>query len=201
MTQSGNHNSQSRARAADVPRLAPTGRKGKVRRKSDSASSDSLTKHCVNCGAELTIIDNVPICSSCNTPEVVALATGITRIGVAAVDAILQMDDGTTMIECPGATRYDEVTGEVTEGAEFVDLADGSYQVRVVLRHIFPPNHCKRRVLSPEARGKIRRCQACQDYTVRIRRREGVDFCVPSRKFPHRTKLRTVDDSISHVKK
>ncbi|MDH4034406.1 MAG: hypothetical protein OEV80_11475, partial [candidate division Zixibacteria bacterium] len=43
-----------------------------------------------------------------------------------------------------------------------------------------------------EALGSIRRCQACQDYTVRMRRKEGADFCIPSSKFPHRKTLKSV---------
>jgi hypothetical protein len=57
---------------------------------------------------------------------------------------------------------------------------------------VYAPTHSRRRRIKAEAFGKIRRCAACQDLTVRLRRREGPDFFIPSSKHPGRKKLKSV---------
>lgn len=174
----------------------PNGKAGRVRRKSAPAENSAQTPEqvsevCINCGGPLLFVEETRLCGKCNTAE--------THEMVAALhSAIYRPEDSETQfVECPGASVLDEKTGQVVEGAVFVDHEDGSYEVKIIKRKVFPPSHRKRRMVKREAFGKIRRCQACQDYTVRLRRKEGVDFCVPSKNHPHRKKLKSVD-FISH---
>lgn len=99
-------------------------------------------------------------------------------------------DDEHCLIECPGASLYDPVTDQVIAGVEFSDNEDACKGYRIIDRPIYAPNHKPKRRIKLSAQGKIRRCQACQDYTVRMRRREGPDFFIPSHKHPGRTKLK-----------
>jgi hypothetical protein len=103
-------------------------------------------------------------------------------------------DSEYVLIECPGATLYREGTDEAIAGVEFVDDDDPLLGYRILNKPVHPPTHRRWRRIKKEAIGKIRRCQACQDYTVRMRRKEGVDFFIPSNKYPGRTRLK----SISH---
>ena len=175
-------------------------KKGRVRRKPaevDIAKTAALTIDaelldlCVSCGAKLIFESRARLCPKCNTPETKSYLVTLGK-------ALSEIDqDDSIIIECPGASICDTETGMVNEGAEFIDKADGSYEVKIVSRPVYPPGHTRRKLISPDTFGRVRRCQACQDYTVRQMRREGPDFCAPSSKFPDRTKLRTVTD-VSH---
>ncbi|MEW5994038.1 MAG: hypothetical protein AB1744_06545 [Candidatus Zixiibacteriota bacterium] len=75
---------------------------------------------------------------------------------------------------------------------KWLDPDDPSAGYEIVKHPVYAPNHTKRRRIKREVLGKIRRCQACQDYTVRMRRKEGPDFFIPSSKYPGRKKLKSV---------
>ncbi len=190
----------------------PTGKRGRVRKRAtadnanldDAKNSESpadVSSVCVSCGGELLFIDEARLCPKCNTEASIIMIKELSAV----VMERAELDSG--FIECPGATLFDLKTGEPIEGAVFGDdtaapnsTADGaveSYTVKHVRWPVFPPGHKKRRMIPTEAYGKIRRCRACQDYTVRMRRREGADFCAPSAKFPHRKRLKSVD-LVSH---
>jgi len=176
--------------------VAPSGKCGRVRKRTESdkaeVGKDSPAPDvCVSCGAKLLFVDETRLCATCNTQPIIDLATEFS--------ALVSSDDSSenVIIRCPGASRYNDTTGAVVEGAEFVDDSDGSYRARIVARPLFPSGHTKLRVISRPALGRIRRCQTCQDYTVRLKRKEGADFCVPSRRFPNRKALKSVTD-ISH---
>ena len=139
-------------------------------------------KTCINCGHLLVRKDGVYLCERCN-----ADAEAFTQPFFEPSES-----DGEGFIECPGATLYDPETREVTAGVKFGDNDDSSAGYEIVEHPVFAPNHCKRRKIKREALGKIRRCQACQDYTVRMIRPEGRDFFIPSPKHPGRKKLKAV---------
>ncbi|HSG98934.1 MAG TPA: hypothetical protein VLB27_02725 [candidate division Zixibacteria bacterium] len=180
---------QSRAHSV----AAPQGKRGRVRRRDEeSRQPEAPAEVCVACGGPLLFLDEVRLCPKCNSAASHELAAALSNT------LVIPGDDEQQFIDCPGATLYDERSGLVVEGADFVEHDAGVYEVKLVKRAIFPPGHCRKRVVKREAFGKIRRCQACQDYTVRMRRREGPDFCVPSKKFPHRKKLKPVD-FVSHT--
>lgn len=103
------------------------------------------------------------------------------------------LDDDKIFIECPGATVYDPDSREVIAGIEFIDEDEPTRGYRIVGQQVFAPEHRSRRLIKKEHRFAIRRCQACQDLTVRLMRREGVDFFIPSPKHPRKTKLKSID--------
>lgn len=103
------------------------------------------------------------------------------------------LDGDKIFIECPGATVYEEGTKNVIGGAEFIDDGDPQKGYRIVGQPIFAPEHKSRRLVKKEHLNAIRRCQACQDLTVRLIRREGVDFFIPSPKHPRKTKLKSIE--------
>ncbi len=199
---------KSRQKRAARQTAVPTGQKGRVRRKASTPESqqnlnsehagheERQEQHagatvCVNCGGELLFVDETRLCPKCNSEASVSMIHELSAVILEPAE----MDRG--FIECPGATIFDSETGEPVEGAVFADEDDGSYTVRHAKWPVFPPGHKRRRMIPTEAYGKIRRCRACQDYTVRMRRKEGADFCAPSAKFPHRKRLKTID-LVSH---
>jgi hypothetical protein len=101
--------------------------------------------------------------------------------------------DDKVFIECPGATVYEEGTRNVIAGVEFIDDQDPSKGYKIIDQPVFAPEHKKRRLIKKEHINSIRRCQACQDLTVRLIRREGADFFIPSPKHPKKTKLKSIE--------
>lgn len=73
------------------------------------------------------------------------------------------------VIECPGATLYDVETGAVLQGVKWHDPDDVSMGFEIVGSPILASGHVVRRVIEADNMGKITRCRACQDYTVRMR--------------------------------
>lgn len=139
-------------------------------------------KICINCGMELIQRNGVWLCRKCNSKD----------IELAHVFIEDFEDDGYVFIECPGATLYDKDTGEIIAGVKFTDDDDPLKGYEIIGKPVYAPTHTKKRRIKKEALGKIRRCQGCQDYTVRMRRPEGPDFFVPSYKYPGRKKLKSV---------
>ncbi|MFH2035142.1 MAG: hypothetical protein ABIJ45_01965 [Candidatus Zixiibacteriota bacterium] len=103
------------------------------------------------------------------------------------------LDDNKVFIECPGATVYEEGTRNVIAGVEFIDESDPQKGYRIIDQPVYAPEHRKRRMIKKDHINSIRRCQACQDLTVRLIRREGEDFFIPSPKHPRKTKLKSVE--------
>lgn len=105
------------------------------------------------------------------------------------------LDKNKTFIECPGATVYDPATRKIVAGVAFVDESDPSAGYTIVDHPVYAPEHRKRRLVKKEDRNLIRRCQACQDLTVRLMRREGPDFFIPNPRFPRKKQLKPVQKS------
>ncbi len=199
--------SKSRQKKSATPAI-PNGTRGRVRRKANSASNsqNSATQQeieshesalsnaetvCINCGGDLLFLEEARLCPKCNSEATVTMLSEYAPVIMESAE----MDRG--FIECPGATIFDSETGEPLEGAVFGDNTNEGYKVKHMKWPVFPPGHKKRRMIPTEAFGKIRRCRTCQDYTVRMRRKEGADFCAPSSKFPRRKRLKSVD-LVSH---
>jgi hypothetical protein len=138
-------------------------------------------KKCINCGRDLVERADVWVCDHCNT-EITEF-----RVFTEPADS-----EEYAFIQCPGATLYEPGTTEVAQGVQFVDDNDPSKGYRIIGRPVYAPTHTKLRRIKKDVVGKIRRCQGCQDYTVRMRRPEGPDFFIPSPKYPGRKKLKTV---------
>ena len=137
---------------------------------------------CINCGQQLIQRAGILICLRCNSDV----------LSVSEIFIEPPENDDYTFIECPGATLFKESSNEVEAGVRFVDDDDPLKGYEIIDHPVYAPNHKKKRRIKAEAYGKIRRCQACQDLTIRMRRREGPDFFVPSSKHPGRKKLKPV---------
>lgn len=140
-------------------------------------------KRCINCGRPLYRQQGIWLCVKCNSRDIDAA-----RIFIEEKES-----DDSVFIECPGATLYEPGTHNVLAGVKFHDNDDPFKGYKIIDKPVYAPNHTRRRRIKREALGRIRRCQACQDYTVRMQRKEGPDFFIPSSKFPHRTKLKSVE--------
>ena len=139
-------------------------------------------KRCINCGRPLYQQQGIWLCVKCNSRDIDAARIFIDE----------KESDDTVFIECPGATLYEPGTHNVIAGVKFHDNDDPFKGYKIIDKPVYAPNHTRRRRIKREALGRIRRCQACQDYTIRMQRKEGPDFFIPSSKFPHRTKLKSV---------
>ena len=106
-----------------------------------------------HCGRTLTIQGGVEICLACNQ---MAFPTEV-------------VEQEKVVIECPGVTLYDVESGDVLQGVRWLDPADPAKGYELVGQPLYAPNHRARRLILPDQAGKITRCQACQDYTVRMR--------------------------------
>jgi len=140
-------------------------------------------KKCIGCGRALFKCEGVWLCPRCNRQAV--------EVSDVFIDHVEEAGEY-IFIECPGATLYAPGTHDVIAGVRFHDDDDPLKGHRIVDHPVYAPNHNRKRRIKREALGKIRRCQACQDYTVRMRRKEGPDFFIPSSKHPDRQKLRSV---------
>jgi len=145
---------------------------------------------CVNCGRPLVQRKGALVCLQCN-PEHLEYSEIFNDQPESNGGA--GNEDDYIFIDCPGASLYQPGTDIVVAGAKFNDEKDPAKGFSIVKEPVYAPTHSKRRRIKREAAGKIRRCQGCQDYTVRMRRPEGPDFFIPSHKHPHRTKLKTVE--------
>ncbi len=90
-------------------------------------------------------------------------------------------DDNRVLIECPGASLYKPGTDEVARGVSFRDADDPSRGYDIIGSPVYGPRHVRYRWVKKEDLHLIRRCQSCQDYTVRMRRKEGPDLYIPGR--------------------
>jgi len=144
---------------------------------------DKPRRQCINCGRELVRQKGAWVCINCNPNAIDTSSIFVDDVP----------DEEYVFIECPGATLYDEHTNEVIEGVKFNDDNDATRGHEIVRSQIFAPNHKKRRRIRREALGKIRRCRACQDYTIRMRRPEGRDFFIPSHKHPNKKQLKPME--------
>ncbi len=143
----------------------------------------STDQTCINCGQPLTKKNGVRLCVRCNSETIDS-----SQIFIESSD-----EDDWVFIECHGATLYEEGTNDIKAGVKFNDDDDITKGHQIIEHPVYAPAHNKRRRVKREALGNIRRCQACQDYTVRMRRPEGADFYIPSNKHPNRKKLKSVN--------
>jgi hypothetical protein len=73
------------------------------------------------------------------------------------------------LIDCPGASVYDESNTEVVRGVKWNDQNDFSNGYTIVGTPVFAPGHKPKRMVPKDKAKNIGRCQACQDFTVRMR--------------------------------
>lgn len=148
----------------------------------NNTQTEAPQKKCINCHRLLVKKNNAWLCPQCN-PD----SHELDDIFIDPTD-----ENEYIFIECPGATLYEPGTDKVIAGVKFLDDNEPSAGFEIIREPIYAPTHTRRRRIRKDARGKIRRCQGCQDYTVRMRRKEGPDFFIPSPKHPRRKKLKSV---------
>jgi len=137
---------------------------------------DNSEQHCRDCGHELQEVGGLSICPHCNDSR------GEHYNYLSQSISAFAEDSDKVLIECPGATIYNPGTNEVAEGVRFVDDNDPSQGYEIVGRPVYGPKHVKHRWIKKEDAHLIRRCQSCQDHTIRMKRKEGPDLYIPSRK-------------------
>ncbi|MBD3217106.1 MAG: hypothetical protein GF310_02435 [candidate division Zixibacteria bacterium] len=120
---------------------------------------------CPICGKQMKKFNDVFICVECND-----------RYGdyynfFANAVSEYKGDDGRemVMIDCPGATIYDENNSEVVQGAKWNDPRDFSKGYTIIGKRVYAPDHQPKRVIPKEKVNNICRCQACQDLTIKMR--------------------------------
>jgi hypothetical protein len=133
---------------------------------------------CQRCGAVLETIGGLPFCPRCNDRE-----GRYYNLLSSSINDFADNHDQ-VLITCHGATLYDPITNEVIAGVRFVDENDPSQGYEIVNRPVYGPRHVKRRWVKKDDAHLIRRCESCQDYTVRMKRKEGPDLYIPGRKGP-----------------
>ncbi len=146
------------------------------------ASIESLmparNERCHHCGKTLEMIGGLPFCSRCNDRE--------GKFYNPLSSSINDFADHTdrVLITCHGATLYDPATNDIIAGVRFVDEDDPSRGYEIVNRPVYGPSHVRHRWVKKGDVHLIRRCESCQDHTIRMKRKEGPDLYIPSRKGP-----------------
>lgn len=134
---------------------------------------------CPHCGAPLSETGGLLLCVRCND----AAGGYYEALSASLADFSLQSDK--VLIECPGATLYLPGSDDVVAGVRFFDNNNPALGFEIIKEPLFGPAHVKHRWIKREDTHLIRRCQSCQDYTIRMRRKEGPDLYIPSRKSSH----------------
>jgi hypothetical protein len=73
------------------------------------------------------------------------------------------------LVDCPGATIYDETNTKIVRGVKWNDQNDFTRGHTVVGNPIYAPGHIPKRLVPKDRVRSIARCRACQDFTVRMR--------------------------------
>ncbi len=139
---------------------------------------------CPRCGATLREIGGLRICIRCND----AAGGYYEALSTSLADFSLQSDK--ILIECPGATLYLPGSDQVAAGVRFYDNHNPILGFEIIKEPVYGPAHVRHRWIKKEDMHLIRRCQSCQDYTIRMRRKEGPDLYIPSRKHPRHHHVR-----------
>lgn len=133
---------------------------------------------CQHCGSPLEIIGGLPLCPRCSDRE----GRYYNPLSSSINDFADHSDQ--VLITCHGATLYDPITNDVIAGVRFIDDSDPSQGYEIIDHSVYGPRHVKRRWVKRDDVHLIRRCESCQDYTIRMKRKEGPDLYIPSRKGP-----------------
>jgi len=135
----------------------------------------SREQTCETCGSHLLPLGGLKLCPRCDDVAGLCLSLGGTvNDFTAETDRVL--------IECPGATIYRSGTNDIIAGARFKNDSDPTCGFIIIDKPVYGPHHVRYRWVRNKDLHLIRRCQSCQDHTVRMRRREGPDLYIPSRK-------------------
>ncbi len=150
------------------------------------------TQVCSHCGDDLQIISGLPICPRCNDTR----GEFLNFFSRTAAD--FGADSDKVLIECHGATLYKPGTNDIEAGVKFRDANDPSQGFDLIGAPVYGPKHVAKRWVKKDDLHLIRRCQSCQDLTIRMRRKEGPDLYIPSRRHPN---YRAETASLMHLHK
>jgi len=121
---------------------------------------------CAICGKRMRQFKGIFMCLECNDKygEYYSFFSK-------AVSEFKQEEDGAekVLVECPGATIYDESNQSIIRGVRWKDPQDYTKGCEIVGQAIYAPGHEKKRLVDRESAVRIGRCKACQDFTVRMR--------------------------------
>jgi len=120
-------------------------------------------QHCHICGRPMREYKGVYLCLPCNEKygEFYGFFNSASKDYQDAKDF--------AVIECPGVTIYDDSNTRVVQGVKWINDRDHSQGYEIVGKQIFAPNHMKTRRVPKDKAKNLSRCQACQDFTVRMR--------------------------------
>ena len=143
---------------------------------SNRANTQELHARCTHCGSPLQNMGGVMLCPTCNDHP------GEFGSQLSSAVRDFAIDSDKVLIECPGATLYYPGTNEIASGVRFIDNDNPSKGHEIVGKIVYGPKHVRRRWVKKEDAHLIRRCQSCQDYTIRMKRKEGPNLYISSRK-------------------
>ena len=128
-------------------------------------NSVSKVEVCPICGKKLHSFKGLSMCLTCNDRY------GEYYSFFAQAASEYKSEDGRemAMIECPGVTIYDETNSRVVQGVKWHNEKDHSQGYEIIGRPVYSPNHKRTRRVAKDKAHNISRCQACQDFTVRMR--------------------------------
>jgi hypothetical protein len=120
---------------------------------------------CAICGKQMRKFKGIFMCLECNDKY------GEYYNFFSSAVSDYKRHDGTdvVLVNCPGATIYDETNATIIRGVKWNDQNDFTQGHTVVGSPIYAPGHKPKRVVPRDKIKNISRCQACQDFTVRMR--------------------------------
>jgi len=133
------------------------------------------TDVCLRCGGDLLTIGGLPFCARCNDRE----GDHYNCLSWTIKMNAFSTQSNRILITCPGATVYHPGANTVAAGVRLLDPDDPSQGYEIAERPIYGPAHVLHRWVKKKDAHLIRRCRSCQDYTIRMRRKEGSDLFIP----------------------
>jgi len=120
---------------------------------------------CAICGKRMREFKGIYMCLECNDKY----GEYYNFLSDAVSDFKKSDGKDMVMIECPGATVYDETNTKVIKGVKWKDPNDYTQGYEIIGSPVYAPGHNPKRLIPRDKLNNIARCQACQDFTVRMR--------------------------------
>jgi len=120
---------------------------------------------CAICGKRMRQFKGIYMCLACNDKY----GEYYNFFSSAAKDLKTRDGRDAIMIDCPGATIYDETNQKIIRGVSWNDPKDYRKGYKIIGKPIHAPGHEKKRLVPKDDADRIGRCKACQDFTVRMR--------------------------------
>jgi hypothetical protein len=131
----------------------------------EKGANMNVVKKCPICGQDMKNNNGSEVCSNCGD----RYGEYYNFFAKAVKDFRGGDDSDKVIIECPGATIYDNSNTEVIRGVKWNNSRNFSQGFVIVDKPVYSPNHQPKRLVKKDKVNNICRCQACQDLTVRMR--------------------------------